>query len=212
VAGEYVQEQADRLGAELVAVALTAVATAGLAFLLGARGMTLAAVELVALMVILVANRLFEPEIGRWSRGAAGERKVGAILDGLGPDWHVLHDVSLGRGNIDHVLVGPGGAFTVETKANRGQIRTDRLDPHMVSQAYAEKKKLEKVSGLHVEALLVFSDAYLVGSVPSRLGGVTVLPARMLAGFLDRRRPVLSDTEAAEIGETLRLALEVDAF
>jgi hypothetical protein len=119
--------------------------------------------------------------------------------------------VSLGRGNIDHVLVGPGGAFTIETKANRGRLQIDRLDSRMLGQAYAEKKVLETVSGLHVHSLLVFSEAYLVGSVPARRRGVTVLPARMLAGYLHRRRPILGDTEAARVGERLRLALEVDA-
>jgi Nuclease-related domain len=54
----------------------------------------------------------------------------------------VLHDVSLGRGNIDHVVVGPGGTFTVETKSHRGSRRVDNLDARMLSQAYVEKKLL----------------------------------------------------------------------
>jgi hypothetical protein len=100
----------------------------------------------------------------RAARGAEGERKVGAILEGLGPDWHVLHGVWLGHGDIDHVLVGPGGAFTIETEANRGRIPVDRIDERMLNQAYAESKLLAKVSGLEVHPLLVFSEAYLVGS------------------------------------------------
>lgn len=91
----------------------------------------------------------------RAARGAAGERKVGAILDRLGPDWHVLHGVWLGRGDIDHVLVGPGGTFTIETKANRGKIPVDRIEDRMLNQAYAESKALAKVSGLEVHPLLV---------------------------------------------------------
>jgi hypothetical protein len=81
----------------------------------------------------------------------------------------------------------------------------------MLKQAYAERKVLEKVSGLEVEPLLVFSEAWLVGSPPSRRRGVTVLPARMLADFLTRRRPVLTTDKVTEIAERLRLALEVDA-
>jgi hypothetical protein len=211
VAGEYVQSQADRLGTALTTIVVVSLAVIAGAFLLGARGWTLVVIMAAALVAIAVADRRLEPAIGRWSRGAAGERKVGAILDGLGADWHVLHDVSFGRGNIDHVLVGPGGAFTVETKSHRGDIRIDRIDAHMVNQAYAEKKVLETVSGLRVQPLLVFSEAYLVGSVPAHIRGVTVLPARMLAGFLHRRRPVFDHAEAAEVGEALRLALEVDA-
>jgi len=147
----------------------------------------------------------------RAARGAEGERKVGAILEGLGPDWHVLHGVWLGRGDIDHVLVGPGGTFTIETKANRGQIPVDRIEERMLNQAYAESKTLAKVSGLEVHPLLVFSEAYLIGSCPAHRRGVTIVPARMLAGYLERRRPQLTTAEAEEISETLRLALEVDA-
>ncbi|MBV8710719.1 MAG: NERD domain-containing protein, partial [Solirubrobacterales bacterium] len=40
------------------------------------------------------------------------------MLDGLRErGWLALHDVQLGRGNIDHVLIRPAGIFTVETKA-----------------------------------------------------------------------------------------------
>jgi hypothetical protein len=81
----------------------------------------------------------------------------------------------------------------------------------MLAQAYAEKKLLEKISGLEVEALLVFGRAWLLGSLPAHRRGVVILPARMLTGHLRRRRPVLGDAEVAAIGERLRLALEVDA-
>lgn len=147
----------------------------------------------------------------RAARGAAGERKVGAILEDLPPDWHVLHGVWLGHGDIDHVLVGPGGTFTIETKANGGHIPLANMDERMLRQAYAESKILAKVSGLDVEPLLVFSDAFLIGSPPARRRGVIVLPARMLAGYLERRRPKLAPDEVTEIAERLRLALEVDA-
>jgi hypothetical protein len=144
-------------------------------------------------------------------RGAEAERKVGAILEALGPDWHVLHGVWLGRGDIDHVLVGPGGLFTIETKSHGGVIPVDQIDERMLRQAYAESKLLQKVSGLNATPLLVFSDAYLDGNVPAHPHGVTVLPARMLAGFIERRRPILTPAEVTEIAECLRLALEVDA-
>jgi hypothetical protein len=147
----------------------------------------------------------------RAARGAEGERKVGAILEGLAPEYHVLHGVWLGRGDIDHVLVGPGGTFTIETKSHPGPIHLDHIDAKMLNQAYAESKLLHKVSGLEVTPLLVFSEAYLLGKPPVRRHGVTVLPARMLAGYFDRRRPNYNPDEVTEIAERLRLALEVDA-
>lgn len=150
----------------------------------------------------------FERDYGTWSRGAEGEEVVGAVLEGMAEKgWHVIHDVSFGRGNIDHVVVGPGGIFTVETKSHPGKIFLDRLDPKMVSQAYAEKKKLEEITLMEVDSLLVFSRAYIVGPVPARRRGVLILPARMLAGHLERRQAVISVERAKVIHRRLSLAV-----
>jgi Nuclease-related domain len=192
-------------------VALVAVAALAVAFLFFRDDRpALIVVGLVALAAIGLATKLIDPDAERWERGARGERKVGAVLDGLGPEWHALHDICLGRGNIDHVLVGPAGTFTVETKSHRGRIPADRIDDKMLRQAYAESKVLEKISGLEVEPLLVFSQAWLVGSLPAHRRGVTILPARMLPHFIVRRRPKFTDAEASEIADRLRLALEAD--
>jgi hypothetical protein len=53
-----------------------------------------------------------------WRIGAAGEEAVAAQLDLLGPGWRVLHAIRVGtRGSdIDHVVVGPAGVFTVNAK------------------------------------------------------------------------------------------------
>ena len=150
----------------------------------------------------------FRHDFDTWSQGAEGEEVFGAVLAGLVDEgWHAIHDVSFGRGNIDHVLIGPGGLFAIETKSRRGRVPVDRLDPKMLGQAYAEKKTLETITGMKVQALLVFSQAYLVGSVPASRRGVTVLPARMLAGFLSRRRPTMSTDEARAIHDRLAFAV-----
>ncbi len=53
-----------------------------------------------------------------WRVGAKGEEKVAHELDKLGASWHVLHAIEVGdRGSdIDHVLIGPPGVITVNTK------------------------------------------------------------------------------------------------
>ncbi|MGW6454943.1 nuclease-related domain-containing protein [Streptomyces sp. NPDC055078] len=57
-----------------------------------------------------------------WRIGLAGERIVGRRLElGAGRDWRVLHSIPLPRKvDIDHLLIGPGGAFCVNTKHHRG--------------------------------------------------------------------------------------------
>lgn len=58
-----------------------------------------------------------------WYKGALGEIAVGHLLTCLGPDWTVLHAVPVGAktADIDHVLIGPSGVFTINTKNHSGQ-------------------------------------------------------------------------------------------
>jgi hypothetical protein len=59
-----------------------------------------------------------------WVRGSRAEREVGAEIDLLREHGAlVLHDVELDRGNIDHVVVLPRGAYVIETKATRYDTR-----------------------------------------------------------------------------------------
>jgi hypothetical protein len=179
---------------------------------LGLRGLPLALVELVALGVMLAGDRLYSAQADRWLRGAEGERAVGAILAQLEDEgWRALHDISLGRGNVDHVLVGPGGIFTIETKSHPGPIALDRIEPKMLKQAYAEKKLLKRITGLEVQPLLVFSRAYIVGNVPAHRRGVTVLPARLLPHYFSRRRPVLEANQSDSVYRRLAAALSTDS-
>lgn len=58
-----------------------------------------------------------------WFKGALGERDVALALDALGPEYTVLHAVPVGRRatDIDHVVVGPTGVFSINTKKHSGQ-------------------------------------------------------------------------------------------
>ncbi len=54
-----------------------------------------------------------------WRIGAAAEESVGKELETLTPHgWRALHSVPVGAGesDIDHILIGPGGVITVNTK------------------------------------------------------------------------------------------------
>ena len=208
-AGQYARSQAVGLTVRLLALicaCILVLALTGPVF--GLTGLALILVELAAIGLMLLAYRRLDPVIDRRLRGAHGEEAVGAILEGLADQgWTAIHDVSLGRGNVDHVVVGPGGVFTVETKSHRGHIRVDQVDGTMLKQAYAQKKLLERVTGLEVEPLLVFTQAWLVGSVPARRRGVVVLPGRMLAGYLARREPTIRPERASQIHEQLAAAL-----
>ena len=58
-----------------------------------------------------------------WRVGAVGEERVGERLEPLRElGWRVLHSIPVGsRGSdIDHLLIGPGGVFTINTKYHPG--------------------------------------------------------------------------------------------
>lgn len=143
-----------------------------------------------------------------WSQGAEGEEVVGGILEGLaGEGWRAIHDVSFGGCNIDHVVIGPGGIFTIETKSHAGKVWPDQLDPKMLRQAYAEKKKLEELTLMEAQALLVFSRAYIVGKGIARRRGVIVLSARSLAWFFSHQPATISRERAEVIHRRLAYAV-----
>jgi hypothetical protein len=149
--------------------------------------------EIAVLALIAFGDRKVTPRLDGRLRGVEGEVKVGAILDGLSADgWRTVHDAWTGRGNVDHIAIGPGGILTVETKSRRGPVSSSAVSGHWLAQAYAERKRLEELTGEKVDALLVLSDAYLLGKSVSRQRGVLVLPARMLAGHLARRKRLLT--------------------
>ncbi|WP_345761697.1 nuclease-related domain-containing protein [Diaminobutyricibacter sp. McL0608] len=62
------------------------------------------------------------PDAWPWYQGALGEIEVGEILTGLGPEWFVRHSVPIGADtkDVDHLVIGPGGVFSINTKHHRG--------------------------------------------------------------------------------------------
>jgi hypothetical protein len=59
-----------------------------------------------------------------WRVGAGGEETVGTRLEKLlDHGWKVLHAVPVGTkgSDIDHVLIGPGGVYTINTKNHPGK-------------------------------------------------------------------------------------------
>lgn len=59
-----------------------------------------------------------EKSAANWAAGAAAEEKAARLLKALGPDWTVLHDITVHHHgwNIDHMAIGPQGVFVINTK------------------------------------------------------------------------------------------------
>lgn len=149
-----------------------------------------------------------------WYKGALGEIKVGQILAALGPEWRVLHAVPVGTGtsDIDHVLIGPAGVFTLNTKnhsnqavwvAKRTFMVAGKKQRHLynaVHEADRAAKLLSRSIGITVNAsavvVVVAPKSMTVREKPT---GVTVLTDRQLLRWLSNRPAVLSAWEVDQI-------------
>jgi nuclease-like protein len=207
-AGQYARATVRRLRMRtLVALGVLAVATALLGRAFGLHDLRFLGAELALLVSMFVISRYVLPLVERRDRGAQGEEHVGELLEDLpGDEWEVIHDATFGNGNMDHILIGPPGIFTVETKSHPGPIRVGRVHGAVISQAHAQRKAIEGVTGLGVEPLVVYSRAW-VDRPAARRKGVRVLPARMLLGFLGRRPERLSRDEIEEARASVAEAL-----
>jgi hypothetical protein len=130
----------------------------------------------LVLLVMRTVMRTGERRVDQAVRGAEGEELVGAELNKLDDRFHAIHDVVLGRGNIDHVVIGPAGIFTIETKSHWGKVafRGGQLllngrpsEKNVLGQSYAEANALQEhlrtITGkdFPVTPLLVFTRAFV---------------------------------------------------
>ena len=149
-----------------------------------------------------------------WFLGAKGERVVGSILDTLPPEWTVLHALPQGARNssIDHLVVGPGGVFTITTKHHGGRIVgvgkhgmtvSGRPVPNMRTAA----REAERVTNLVRERMPLVAPVQPVIAVvdPKQLiihdrpDQVKVIDARDLRRWLMQLQPVLTEPELMEL-------------
>ena len=153
------------------------------------------------------------PKVRRLRQAEEGERAVGQYLESLREQgYHVFHDI-LGDGfNVDHVLIGPGGVFTVETKTwskpakGEAKIRYDgqaiqvglfKPDRSPVVQASAQagwlRALLEESTGMKptVRPVVVFPGWYIDSEGASR-SPVWVLNPKALPKYLSNASEVFS--------------------
>jgi Nuclease-related domain len=68
------------------------------------------------------------PDAVAWRQGAAGERRTARLLAPLERHgWAILHDLAIpgSTANLDHLALGPGGVFVIDSKQYRGRLQLD---------------------------------------------------------------------------------------
>jgi nuclease-like protein len=205
-AGQYARatERALRLRT-LIALGALAVVTALAVRAFGPHDKRFLGWDVLLLMCMFAISRYVLPLLERRNRGATAEEHVGGLLDQLA-GWRVFHDVSTGHGNVDHIIVGPAGVFTVETKSHPGPVRVARVHGATLRQAHAQRRRVESITALKAEALLVYSSAW-VDRPMARRKGVRIVPARLLLVYLTGRRRLLSAEQVELASQLLAAAL-----
>jgi hypothetical protein len=159
------------------------------------------------------------PDAVAWRRGAAGERRTARLLGQLERQgWVVLHDLAVpgSRANIDHLVIGPGGVFVIDSKQYRGRLR---LDPtgRLWHGRYPLGPALRAVSFEADQAAQMLPDTAVVvrpimavhgARVPWGkvvMDGVPVVPAKRLPSMLRALPTVLRPERVAELADQARV-------
>jgi hypothetical protein len=158
-------------------------------------------------------GRVLDPE--RLRRGISGEEAVADALAGLPSSYWVLHGVSTGHGDVDHVVIGPTGVFALETKAwdgkfyrSRGQLYCNgKPAEHVLRQARGaagQVRELLLAAGIDewVEAVVVAARASVSRS-PVRFRKSYVISIKDLVGFVTDRPHSLSSSTVLQAKTTL---------
>ncbi|MFJ8430320.1 nuclease-related domain-containing protein [Kitasatospora sp. NPDC094019] len=185
----------------------------------GVRGM-IKADESKRKWLVRVAAKLSGDDLTRseLSKGLHGEQLVGGLLDQLRAyGWYVLHAVPLPSGaDIDHVVIGPPGVFTVNTKHHPNAtvwVGDKRLTVNRNSYPYIEKSLLEgsrtaellrRWCGLAVPVHPVIAVVGTRTLTHSGSPGVDVVDGSRIADTLGSRPPILEPHRAAALFDIAR--------
>jgi len=109
-----------------VAAVLAAGAGVGLLTARAVRPLALMAATIAAVGVGWALRFRSSPETRAWRHGANGERRTAQLLARLERHgWMVLHDLGVPgpQANLDHLVIGPGGVFVIDSKQYRRRLQ-----------------------------------------------------------------------------------------
>lgn len=162
---------------------------------------------------------VLDEDIGQWCVGYVGEATVGAVLDRLGPAWPVLHGVPVGEhgSDIDHVVIGPPGVFTINTKHHPGgkvdvkgtAVFVGGTYQHYIRNADLEATRAETAVSQVGITVRVRPIVCVVGArlrIKQNPENVRVIAVEDLERWLRSQAPALSETEVAQLYDQLRCA------
>jgi hypothetical protein len=79
-------------------------------------------------------------------KGATGEAIVGFALDNFPDEFRVIHDLTTPYGNVDHVVIGPTGAYIIDSKNWKGVVAADGNGELLLNGKPTQKTKVKNLS------------------------------------------------------------------
>lgn len=206
VAGEWARVKGTVLGLWPLFLCVFAIGVATtLLFVAPVWGATFLVLSFVGIIASLVVGL---KRVERFFKGARGEEKVANILRELPEAYHVFNDFAVGRKHVDHVVVGPGGVFAVETKFWRGKVTVEEghvlLDGQLpdrspLTQAIGEATLVRTAlaradwNGLVTPVLVFASDSFEAHR--ANLKGAIVINSNELKESFNSNRVVIPPAE-----------------
>lgn len=146
------------------------------------------------------------------NRGANGKLVTGWWLGRLPDGWHVINDVPAGDAgaNVDHLVIGPAGVFTINTKNLTGKVWVgpksilyNRRSTDFLPRASAEARRASRLLSAAVErpvdvrgVLAIVCDDWTVKQRPAE---VYVDATRGVKDWMLRQPTVLRIQEVIEL-------------
>jgi hypothetical protein len=165
------------------------------------------------------------PNAVAWRRGAAGERRTARLLGPLERrGWAGLHDLAVpgSRANLDHLVIGPGGVFVIDSKQYRGRLQLDAsgrlwhgrypLTPVLraVSVEADQAARVLPDPGMAVVPIVAVHDAQVPwGKVV--VEGVPVVPATRLPSTLRALPAVMEPERVTALADEARIRFRAAA-
>jgi len=121
-------------------------------YLLGIRkypyaGLLILAFSIAAAFGMKWLNRKIEEietEKLNFRKGAVGEIIIGDLLATFPDDYCVINDLTTPYGNIDHVVVGPSGAYVIDTKHWKGTVSADGNNELLLNKKPTSKAEIKQ--------------------------------------------------------------------
>ncbi len=177
-------------------------------------------VFLVVIAVIEGLSKDSEQQESNFYHGRSGEGAVFYKLKHLLDDFVFFQDIKIGYGNVDFVVLGPTGLYSVEVKSHGGRIEYNGTELTRNGYIFQEKNILKQALGealelqdylkqklnedIFVTPVLVFSSRQAFVEVKNPVTNIYVLHKSYLNRFIMNNQKTFTPEKITKIETVLK--------